>query len=118
LQKITEDKTDLASVKKREPRNIESRSRGHSTGKSLQPDDAAAHPTKDEEERRAERAPVVASEASCRSGKKSKELEDIKKDILRSRRAVKVMTGEEAAMHRDDATLRDFVTPLERQRQR
>eukprot|EP00603_Paraphysomonas_imperforata_P012776 CAMPEP_0114455658 /NCGR_PEP_ID=MMETSP0104-20121206/3214_1 /TAXON_ID=37642 ORGANISM="Paraphysomonas imperforata, Strain PA2" /NCGR_SAMPLE_ID=MMETSP0104 /ASSEMBLY_ACC=CAM_ASM_000202 /LENGTH=415 /DNA_ID=CAMNT_0001628087 /DNA_START=143 /DNA_END=1390 /DNA_ORIENTATION=+ len=42
----------------------------------------------------------------------------IKRDIIRSRRAVKVMTGEEAVKHHDDAALRDFVTPLQRQRQR
>lgn len=49
---------------------------------------------------------------------RKKESEQIKKDIVRSRRAVKVMTGEEATKHHIEAGVRDFMTPLERQRQR
>lgn len=50
--------------------------------------------------------------------KKVSELDKIKMEINRSRRAVKVMTGEEAEKHRDDEAFRDLITPLERQRQR
>lgn len=49
---------------------------------------------------------------------KSKQVDNMKKEVLKSRQAVKVMTGEAAQQHRDEEAFRDLSTPLERQRQR
>jgi hypothetical protein len=42
----------------------------------------------------------------------------LRDDLLRSKRAVKVLTGNEAEMVRADAAKRDIATPLEQQRQK
>lgn len=49
---------------------------------------------------------------------KGKEYAQLKKEMLRSRKAIKVLTGQDAENHRNDTAFQELMTPLEQRRQR
>ena len=49
---------------------------------------------------------------------RSSEFNKLKEDLLRSRRAVQVLTGADTQEHAKDAAKKDLVTPLEQRRQK
>lgn len=64
---------------------------------------------------------VEQNEASSRESKikeRSSEFSKLKDDLLRSRRAVQVITGADAEALREEAAFKSLITPLEQRRQK
>ena len=64
---------------------------------------------------------VEQNEASSRESKikeRSSEFSKLKEDLLRSRRAVQVITGADAEALRQEAAFKSLITPLEQRRQK